>query len=388
MKGLAVDRDGNLLLADIKNNEVRRVDARTGIITRFAGTGSATGSLGDGGLAINASVGAPISLAIDPFGNVLIGQTFRIRKVNAISGAIQTVAGSGVRGYSGDDGLAVRANINSAYGLAADAAGNFFLSDSRNNRIRRVDGRTGIISTVAGTGDGVRPSEGEPAKLAPLLQPLGISVDFSGGLLIAEGANAKIRRIDLLTGFITTVAGTGESGFGGDNGPAAAASFVAPDGVVADPAGNIFILDKTNNRVRMVSAGSRIITTVAGNGVFGFSGDGGPAVEASLFLQADPNFEGSQLATDSAGNILFPDSRNNRIRKIDRGSGIITTVAGNGQQGFSGDGGPATSASLNQPRGVTVDSAGNLFIADTSNTRIRKVDVRTGVISTIAGGGL
>jgi sugar lactone lactonase YvrE len=381
--GLTIGPDGSILFTDNVNNAVRKVDGRTGIIATVAGTGSATGPLGDGGLATAALVNYPVSLTLDALGNLLIGQSSRIRKVNAVSGTIQTVAGTGTPGFSGDNGPATRANFSATNAIVADAAGNFFFSDA--NRIRRVDGRTGIISTIAGTGQPIPPSDGLPANLAALFLPTSVAMDTSGGLLIADELNNKIRRVDLQTGIIATVAGTGVGGFSGENGPATSAMLSTPTGVVADPMGNIFILERDTGRVRMVSAGSGIITTVVATaGIRGFSGDGGPAVLASLNPQSGYNER--QIASDAKGNIYLTDAGNNRIRKLDRSSGIITTVAGNGGQGFAGDGGPATLASLNRPMAVALDAAGNLFIADSFNNRIRKVDAQTGVISTVAGG--
>jgi streptogramin lyase len=198
--------------------------------------------------------------------------------------------------------------------------------------------------------------------------------------LIADRSNQRIRRVDAVTGVITTVAGNGASGFSGDGGPATAANLSGPFGVAVDAAGNVLIADQNNARIRRVDAVTGVITTVAGNGAGGFSGDGGPATAASLSNPVG-------VAVDAAGNVLIADRSNQRIRRVDAVTGVITTAAGNGASGFSGDGGPATAASLSSPWGVAVDAAGNVLIADQSNSRIRRVDAVTGVITTVAGNG-
>ena len=202
-----------------------------------------------------------------------------------------------------------------------------------------------------------------------------------GDLFIADQNNSRIRRVDAATGIITTVAGNGVSGYGGDGGPATSASLYQPTGVAVDAAGNVFITDRGNNRVRKVDAATGVITTVAGTGTNGYSGDGGPATGADL---AYP----TAVAVDAAGDLFIVDLGNSRIRRVDAATGIITTVAGNGMQAYGGDGGPATGASLNYPLDVAVDAAGNVFIADYVNHRVRRVDAATGVIATVAGTGV
>jgi sugar lactone lactonase YvrE len=226
-----------------------------------------------------------------------------------------------------------------------------------------VDASTGIITTVAGNGIPGYSGDGGPATSASLSGPSGVVVDATGNLLIADSSNYRIRRVDASTGIITTVAGNGIRGFSGDGGPATSASL-SPIGVAVDATGNLFIADTGNHRIRRVDESTGIITTVAGNGIRGFSGDGGPATSASL------NYP-TGVAVDGSGNLFIADAANNRIRWVDASTGIITTVAGNGMPDYSGDGGPATSASLNGPSGVVVDAAGNLFIADNDNKRIR-----------------
>ena len=290
---------------------------------------------------------------------------------------IHTVAGTGTGGYSGDNGQATSAQLAQPSGVAADAAGNLYIADRDNNRVRKV--ANGVITTVAGMGPtnsaGTFGGDNGPATSAHLSSPSGVAVDAAGNLYIADTANHRIREVT--NGMITTVAGNGTRGFSGDNGPATSAQLNYPSSVAVDSAGNLYITDPYNNRIRMVTNG--VITTVAGNGGGGqgFSGDNGQATSAQL------NYP-SSIAVDSAGNLYIADTDNERIRKVS--NGVITTVAGNGTYGFSGDNGPATSARLYHPGGVAVDSAGNLYVADSFNNRIRKV--ANGVITTIAGNGI
>ena len=261
-----------------------------------------------------------------------------------------------------------------------DSQGNIFIADRNNHRVRKVDGSTGGITTVAGDGNAAFSGDGGPATSASLNSARSVALDSQGNLFIADAENSRIRRVDRATGIITTVAGDGSFGFSGDGGPATSASLNSPRGVALDSQGNIFIADRGNHRVRKVNASTGVISTVAGNGIATFSGDGGPADSASL-----NEFRGVGL--DRQGNLIIADTENNRIRKVDAATGVIITVAGDGNAAFSGDAGSATSASLNSPRGVVLDSAGNLFVADVNNHRIRKVDATTGVISTVAGDG-
>ena len=283
----------------------------------------------------------------------------RIRKVDS-AGVITTVAGTGIRGFSGDGGPAVDARLSSPGGVAVDGAGNLFIADLFNHQIRKVDS-AGVITTVAGTGIRGFSRDGGPAVDAWLASPGGVAVDGAGNLFIADDGNRRIRKVDS-AGVITTVAGTGGFGFSGDGGPAVDARLSYPRGVAVDGAGNLFIADWWDDRIRKVDSAG-VITTVAGTGGFGFSGDGGPAVDARLRSPGG-------VAVDGAGNLFIADEGNHRIRKVDS-AGVITTVAGTGGFGFSGDGGPAVDARLRSPGGVAVDGAGNLFIADEGNGLIR-----------------
>ena len=373
-EGVAVDAAGNIYIADTSNNRIRRVDT-SGIITTVAGTGSqdfdGQGYGGDGGPAVRAQLSHPFGLALDRNGNLYIADSYnnRIRRVDA-SGTITTIAGTGDRGFSGDGGPAVEAQLENPYGVAVDGAGNLYIADSENYRIRRVDA-SGIITTVAGTGSIGFSGDGGPAIRAQIAWPARVAVDGAGNLYIADFSNFRVRRVDA-SGIITTVAGTGERGYGGDGGPAVQARLEWPSHLAVDGAGNLYIADV--DRIRRVDT-SGIITTVAGTGDSGFSGDGGPAVQARIIHSRG-------VAVDGAGNLYIADTFNDRIRRVDV-SGIIATIAGGGS---GGDGGPAVEARLNSPNGVALDRVGNLYIADTISHRIRRVDA-SGTITTVAGTG-
>ena len=367
--GVAVDAAGNVYLTD--RNRIRKV-ARSGIITTIAGNGS-YGYSGDGGPATTAQLYTPSGVAVDSAGNLFIADygNHRIRKV-ATDGIITTVAGNGSIGYSGDGGPAASAQLSYLSGLAVDAAGNLYLAEYANNRIRKV-ATNGIITTIAGNGAGGYSGDGGPAMSAQLLYPLGAAVDSAGNLYIADWGNGRIRKVTT-GGIITTIAGNGSWGYSGDGGPTASAQLLFPSSVTVDAKGNWYISDFGNYRIRKVATNG-IITTVAGNGSQGYSGDGGPATSAQI--------SSNGVAVDAAGNLYLDDYDHFRIRKV-AANGIVTTVAGNGSHGYSGDGGLATSAQLYFPSGVAVDAAGNLYIAD--DTHIRKV-AANGIITTVAGNG-
>ncbi len=334
--------------------------AAPGDISTFAGRGTA-GFSGDGGPAKEAKLDAPGGLALRS-GTLYIAdfKQDRVRRVNR-SGRITTVAGTRAGGFSGDGGAGTKAKLNRPIGLAVDGAGNLYIGDSRNHRVRRVNG-SGTITTVAGTGILGFSGEGGAATSARLSFPWELGFD-SGNLYIADSGNHRVRRVDA-SGIITTVAGTGVRGYSGDGGAATAARLRRPGAVAVDGSGRLYIADFGNNRVRRVDASGRI-TTVAGNGKQGFSGDGGRATKAKLHAP-------SGLAFDHSGNLYIADSGNNRVRKVNR-SGKITTVAGTGKEGFSGDGGKATKAKLNYPIGLAFGNSHNLYIADSGNHRVRKV---------------
>jgi len=383
--GIAVDRNENIFFVDKFNNQIRRVDAATGVITTFAGSGPggyySGGYSGDGGAASSASLNLPGEIALDTNGNLFIAdsQNGRIRRVDASTGIITTVAGNGGFTFSGDGGPATAASLNHPGGVALDTNGNLFIADAYNCRIRRVDATTGTITTVAGNGQFSFSGDGGPATAAALWFPIGVRVDTGGNLFVADLYNKRVRRVDASTGIITTFAGNGQSGLSGDGGPATSAAMT-PVGVALDSSGNLVIADEGSRRVRRVDASTNIVTTVAGNGDFCFYGDGGPALAASLCAPQG-------LSADPSGNLLAYDTNNGRIRRINTATGDITTVAGGGNPADGlGDGGPATQAKFGGS-GVTADAHGNIFLTDWGNYRVRRVDAATGIITTVAGSG-
>jgi uncharacterized protein (TIGR03437 family) len=338
-----------------------------GTIQTFAGNGSPTFS-GDGGPAIQAGINVPVEVFADQKGNLFITDQYnhRIRKVGP-DGTITTVAGTGVMGFSGDGGPAVDAEINTPTEVFGDSSGNLYVGDVGNQRIRKVD-TSGIITTIAGNGNKGYSGDGGPAVDASLYNASRVALDPSGNLYIADQSNHRIRKVTP-GGIISTFAGNGAGtpatgAFSGDGGPAVDASLNNPTSIAVDGAGVVYFCDQFNHRIRKVALDGTI-STIAGNGSPGFSGDGGPATAAML------NYPGG-MALDAAGNLYFSDDQNFRTRLITTG-GTISTIAGTGVAGFSGDGGPATGAQLSGQFGVTLDLSGNLYIADSVNNRIREV---------------
>ena len=373
-KGVAVDAAGNVYIAQEFDNVVRKVDAN-GVITTFAGTGTA-GAGGDGGLATAATLDSPQAVATDSAGNLYIANADNVvRKVDA-NGIITTFAGNaGPGGFAGDGGPAASAMLSEPVSVTADPAGDLFISDSNNQRIRRVDSAR-TITTVAGTGAHGANGDHGAATSAPLSGPECAFADGNGNLIVSNTSAHTVRRVDG-SGTITTVAGNGTPGFAGDGGLATLAEMNSTPSVALDGAGNMYIADNANHRIRRVDAAG-VITTVAGNGTAGFSGDGGAATSAQL---DDPQ----GVAIDSGGNLVIADTLNARVRRVDS-NGTITTIAGNGTVGFFGDNGPATSAELSRPLTLAFDAVGNLFVSDTGNARIRQISP-SGVIKTLAGNG-
>jgi len=429
-EGIAFDTANNLYIADRGNNRVRKVSSDGNILT-VAGNGTA-GYSGDGGPATKAQLSSPSFVAVDRTGNLYITDSNNkcIRRVTP-SGSIDTVVGSAARGagavelnsptgiaidddgalfiadaganhilrlnpdgnvvrvaglfsggysggYSGDGGSATEARITSPQGLAVDHGGNLYFADSLNDRIREVS-HSGVIATVAGNGSKGYSGDNGPAAQAQLFDPDAVVIDNAGSVVVADAGNARVRRISR-GGLITTVAGTGKVGYSGDGGPAINAELggrqpIVGLGLAVDDDGTIYIADWGNDRVRKVTNG--IITTVAGNGRTGYSGDGGPATNAEL----NP----SGIALDRRGNLYISDMAHHVVRKV-TAAGIITTAAGNGRQGNLGDGGPAVEAQLNSPISVAVDAGGALYIADQASSVIRRVTA-DGIIITIAGNG-
>jgi uncharacterized protein (TIGR03437 family) len=367
---VAVDGTGNLFIADSSSNRVRKVSP-SGIITTVAGNGM-RGFSGDYGPAINAQLSFPEGIAVDSRGNLFISDhgNNRVRKVSP-NGIITTVAGNGSAGFSGDGGPATSAQLYGTFAVAVDDADNLFIEDHDNWRIRKVSG--GIITTFAGGGAGL--GDGGPGTSAMVGPAAGLALDSAGDLFIADTGRFRIRKV-ATDGIITTIAGTGTpaSSFSGDGGSAIDATM-DPSAVAVDDSGALFIADRLNHRVRKVSADGTI-TTIAGNGAQGFSGDAGPAVSAQL---ESPR----SLAMGLDGSLFIADT--DRIRKVSS-NGTISTVAGGGTlPGGAADGGPATGAQID-PWSVAADKLGNLFIADTSHNRIRRVSP-DGTITAVAGDG-
>jgi len=332
--------------------------------------------------ATSAATPYPRNTAVDSSGNLyyVVGYSARNRVYEVdTSGTLTVVAGNGSIGYSGDGGLASLAAMDNPQAVAVDSSGNVYVADFHNCIVRKVTKSTGVISTYAGTPQSCGYSgDGGAAVSGQLDYPQGIALDNSGNLYIADTLNQRIREVTASTGKITTMAGNGTYGYSGDGGPAISAEVHHPYDVAVDGSGNVYIADTSNYRIRKVTAATGIISTIAGNGTPGFSGDGGPATNAQIS-------QARGLASDSSGNVFIADYENCVVREVS--GGMINTVAGQGQIcGYWGDGGPATSAALYYPYGVAVNSSDTMFIADYENNRVRKA-VLGGNIGTIAGNG-
>ena len=440
--GVVVDDKGNIYISDRSNDRVRVVDNK-GIITTFAGNG-VDGYKGDLGPATQAQLSKPFGLALDKKGNLYIADRVsnRVRKVNP-QGIITTVAGDGGFFFMGDNGPAYRASLAGPTGIVVDKNGILYIADRNNNRIRSVDTQ-GMIRTVAGTGQQDYNGEAEMARDTNLYLPFGVALDQDDKLLIIDRSHYRIRRINPRSGSIETVAGNGVKMFAGDGGPATGAKLSFPHGIAVDKKGNVIFSDKGHYRIRRISPDG-IIQTIAGTGIRGNIGDGLPALKASIygatslklnnkqemFILSPSGFVSilrkidekgmmrkaldtvskdylesiskskykgkvqtgelavittfSDIAFDLKGNMFISDRLNHQIRKISA-QGKITTIAGTGESAYYGDGGPASEAAFRDPSALVTDKEGNLYIADGANNMIRKIDTK-GIVTTIAGNG-
>lgn len=369
---IATDRAGNLFLLDFRNARIRKISL-DGVIVTYAGTGSVSPDDREGVPAVSVSIGIGRGLTIDAVGNVYFGSSWRVRSIST-DGLIHNLAGDGTYGYSEDGTPAVLAQFASPVAIAVDKDGGVYVADTENNRIRRIS--EGIVSTVAGASTFA--GDGGPATEARLYRPGSLSFDAAGNLLVADTSNSQIRKIDS-AGKISTLAGRGIRGFQGDGGLASQARLTYPGSAIQDNAGNYIIADYGNARIRKVTSDG-VISTIAGGGRYSPTDDGDGRAATSATMNP------LHAVFDLEGNLIFADESHHKIRKIGAIDGIITTIAGTGKGGFSGDGGPAAAAQLNLPSGVAIGLDGSVYIADRANGRIRKVSP-DGNISTVAGNG-
>jgi uncharacterized protein (TIGR03437 family) len=396
---VAVDSAGNIFIADTGNNLIREVFVG-GSINYVVGnpyppTTTTTPYYGDGGLAIQAGLVNPFSVAVDSHGNIYetepdpAGARVRLVSVSASGTSlcpatgtcINSIAGNRPNGYGGDGGPASASVLNMSTGVAVDSAGNLYIADSANARVREIPSATSVnptIKTVAGNGVFSSSGDGGPANEALMNFPQGVAAGVDGSVYFADSDNNVVRKV-APNGTISTIAGNGSAGFGGDGGLGTAAQLNAPEGVAVDSAGNVYIADSANNRVRKVtSAGA--ISTFAGSGTAGSSGDGGPAASAELNAPFG-------LTLDSTGNLYITEFSGDRVRKVSVSGGTISTVAGDGIGGYTGDGSLAVNAELSGPKAVAVNASGDIYIADAVNNVVRLVAAATGKISTAVGTG-
>jgi sugar lactone lactonase YvrE len=386
---VAVDGSGRLYVADYGNARIRTVFNT--IINTLAGSPGGIPlngiPLSGGQAAISTQLNGPTGLAVDANGNVYFAEgsigtgsgladgDYRVWMVTA-AGILTVAAGNGLESYAGDGGSATAAQLNAPAGITTDANGNVYIADSLNHRIRRIN-PNGAIDTVAGNGTAGFSGDGGPALKAQLNGPMGIAVDQYGTLYIADTGNNRIRMVSV-DGTMFTLAGNGNASFYGDGQPAPQASLHAPEGLVVSPIdGSIYVADTLNHRVRQITS-DFVIHSVAGNGLAAFGGDGGDPLQASLN-------QPSGVALDAAGNLYVADRGNGRVREVSLG-GVISTVAGSGSSGSGGDGSAAVNAPLANPQSVVLDGAGNLYIADVGHNALRIV-APDGTISTFAGNG-
>lgn len=362
-KNVTVDRRGTLFIADSENHVIRKVEAGSGVITTVAGEPGSRHAGTDGAEGRSAE-GSPEE---DPLGGPAPGVPERYVQMADVSGTVRFLVGKAqAQQFDGDGGSALRAKLNFPSAVAADDEGHLYIADTMNHRVRKVDAASGVITTVAGSGQRRFSGDGGPGPSAGLNEPAALALDGRRRLYIADQSNNRVRVLDLETGMIRTVAGTGEAAYGGDGGPAAEAALAGPSGLALGPDGALYIADTFNGRIRRVDPQTGLISTVAGDG-----GDyryRGVENEFSTSLSRPYG-----IALDEEGNLLITDSDSHLIRRWDRRRKIVTRVAGNGGAGFGGDGGAAADCGLNFPFGVAIGPRGLVYIADTFNHRIRMI---------------
>jgi sugar lactone lactonase YvrE len=391
---VALDGLGNLYIADNFNGTIRGVNLSTGIITTIAGKGVTGVSSGDGALATSASLGFISNLAVDQNGNILVVDVsnYNVRKITLSNGIISTVAGNGTAGFGGDGGAATSASLNfnngAQSGISVDSHGNIFICDIYNKRIRKIDSSSGTITTVAGNGVVGYVGENIQATQSQLFSPHGVLIDSNGNLYVDNNANYRIIKIDAGTGLAHTIIGNGKEGYSGDGNSATNSqidltlgeySIATAFQMALDGSDNLFFTDVNNNRLRMLNSSTGVIATVAGNGTSTYAGENVPATSMG-FTRI------SGIVLDSLGNYYIADAKNHRVYFVKVTTGMIQTVAGNGTAGNTGDNGSATNAELDYPMGLALDRHGNLFICDLNSAVIRKVN-SSGIITTVAGSG-
>jgi DNA-binding beta-propeller fold protein YncE len=346
----------------------KRMPIQSWIITTAVGTGE-KGYAGDGGPGTRAQLNGPFDVGFDTADNLYFSDTFNhcIRRVDARTNVITTLAGCGEPGYSGDGGPAISARFNEPYGIVVDKSGNVYVADRHNHCVRRIDAPAGIVTTFAGNGSSGFSGDDGPAARAGMVEPNGLALDpLQTRLFIADVADHRVRVVDLASETIWTFAGTGEAEHSGDGGPATKAGIYGARAVKVAASGTVYVLERQGSTLRAVDPLTGIIATIAGTGVRSYAGDNGPALTATFDAP-------KELAIDVEGNLLIVDTENHVIRRIDIRSRIVTTIAGNGRQGGQGDGGPATAASLDRPHGAAIAPDGSIYIGDTNNHRIRRV---------------
>ena len=342
--------------------------AKWGIITTIAGTGEA-GYAGDNAPALRALLNNPFYGAFDKNGNLFVAESGNnaVRRIDKRDGRITTVAGGNPKGFSGDNGPAVSAAFNDLVSVVVDPnTGDLYVADRLNHRIRKIDGKTGVVTTVAGSDTKGYGGDNGPGNRAALREPHDIVLDGREGLLIADVADCRIRRLDLKTGIITTFAGTGKKAHSGEGGPKESADLWGARALAVNSrTGEVFVCEREGHCVRKIDATGRIVTVAGVPGQKGYSGDNGPALSATL---NGPK----SLCLDAQGNLYIVDTENHAVRVVDRKAGTISTVAG-GHKGSNGDNGPADKAGLNRPHGAVIAPDNALLIADSENHRVRRV---------------